>query len=153
MAVMANWDNNTHNRWKCWQLLLQIEAKQLPLSIDVTVFIKAYLVYIKIKKNFFLCFFMYNTYVSHNFIKWSNTLKQFVGKFPTNCLSVFDHFVGLALKGLSFWQDLFLYSVTSQLNLCFDKDILIFVHNYPMSWKCFKNIQMCFHIVFSNILR
>ena len=32
--------------------------------------------------------------------KWSNTLKQFVGNLPTNCLSVFDHFVGLALKGL-----------------------------------------------------
>ena len=32
--------------------------------------------------------------------KWSNTFKQFVGKLPTNCLSVFDHFVGLALKGL-----------------------------------------------------
>ena len=31
--------------------------------------------------------------------KWSNTLKQFVG-MPTNCLSVFDHFVGLALEGL-----------------------------------------------------
>ena len=30
----------------------------------------------------------------------SNTLKQFAGKLPTN-LSVFDHFVGLALKGLS----------------------------------------------------
>ena len=27
--------------------------------------------------------------------QWSNTLKQFVGKLPTNCLSVFDHFVGL----------------------------------------------------------
>ena len=35
-----------------------------------------------------------------NFTKWSNTLEQFVGKLPTNCLSVFDHFVGLALKGL-----------------------------------------------------
>ena len=32
--------------------------------------------------------------------KWSNTPKQFVGKLPTNCLSMFDHFVGLALKGL-----------------------------------------------------
>ena len=38
--------------------------------------------------------------LSANFTKWSNTLKQFVGKLPTNCLSVFDHFVGLALKGL-----------------------------------------------------
>ena len=38
--------------------------------------------------------------LSAKFIKWSNTLKQFVGKLPTNCLSVFDHFSGLALKGL-----------------------------------------------------
>ena len=38
--------------------------------------------------------------LSAKFIKWSNTLKQFVGKLPTNCLSVSDHFVGLALKGL-----------------------------------------------------
>ena len=39
--------------------------------------------------------------LSANFTKWLNTLKQFVGNLPTNCLSVFDHFVGLALKGLS----------------------------------------------------
>ena len=32
--------------------------------------------------------------------KWPNTLKQFAGKLPTNCLSVFGHFVNLALKGL-----------------------------------------------------
>ena len=30
---------------------------------------------------------------------WSNTLKKFVGNLPTNCSSVFDHFVKLALKG------------------------------------------------------
>ena len=34
--------------------------------------------------------------------KCSNTLKQFVGSLPTNFLSVFDHFVGLALKGLNY---------------------------------------------------
>ena len=39
--------------------------------------------------------------LSANFTKWSNTVKQPVGKLPTNCLSVFDHFLGLALKGLS----------------------------------------------------
>ena len=33
--------------------------------------------------------------LSANFAKWSNTLKEFVGK-----LRVFDHFVGLALKGV-----------------------------------------------------
>ena len=32
--------------------------------------------------------------------KWSNTIKQLVGKLPTNCLSVFDHSVGLVPKGL-----------------------------------------------------
>ena len=38
--------------------------------------------------------------LSANFTNWSNTVKQFVGKLPANCLSVFDHFVGLVLKGL-----------------------------------------------------
>ena len=32
----------------------------------------------------------------------TNTLKYLVGNLPTNCFSVFDHFVGLALKGLRF---------------------------------------------------
>ena len=45
--------------------------------------------------------FMFLNLLRVNQTKWSNTLKQFVGKLPTNCLSVFDHFVGLALKGLS----------------------------------------------------
>ena len=36
-----------------------------------------------------------------NFTKWSNTLKQFFGNLPTYCLSVFDHFVKMALKGLT----------------------------------------------------
>ena len=39
--------------------------------------------------------------LSAKLIKWPNTLKQFVGNLPTNCLSVFGHFVGLALKGLN----------------------------------------------------
>ena len=43
--------------------------------------------------------------LSANFRKWSNTLKQFVGIFPTNSLSVFDYFVGLALKGLRLASD------------------------------------------------
>ena len=32
--------------------------------------------------------------------KWSNILKQIVDNLPTICLSVFDHFMNLALKGL-----------------------------------------------------
>ena len=38
--------------------------------------------------------------LSANITKWSNALKQFVGKLLTNCLSVFVHFVGLVLKAL-----------------------------------------------------
>ena len=38
--------------------------------------------------------------LSASLTKWSNTLKQFAGKLPTNCLSVFNHFVGLGLKEL-----------------------------------------------------
>ena len=41
----------------------------------------------------------FNT-LSANPTKWSNTVKQFLGNLPTNCLSVFDHFMNLALKGL-----------------------------------------------------
>ena len=40
--------------------------------------------------------------LSANFTKWSNTVKEFVRKLPTNCLSVFDHFVGLAIQEFSF---------------------------------------------------
>ena len=40
----------------------------------------------------------YFNLLSANPTKWSNTPKQFVGN--TNKLSVFNHFVGLALKGV-----------------------------------------------------
>ena len=38
--------------------------------------------------------------LSANLTKRSNTLKQVVGNLLTNCLSVLDHFVKLALEGL-----------------------------------------------------
>ena len=42
--------------------------------------------------------------LSANFTKWSDTLKQFLANLPTNCLSVFNHFVELALKELRLCQ-------------------------------------------------
>ena len=61
----------------------------------------------QIVRNFLFNPFMHNIEKWPNFsslstkpTQWSNTLKQFVGSLPTNCLSVFDHFVGLALKGI-----------------------------------------------------
>ena len=46
------------------------------------------------KKNRFFVFKL----LSANLTKWSNTLKQFLDKQPANCLSLFDLFIGLALK-------------------------------------------------------
>ena len=43
------------------------------------------------------------SFINHlraNPTKWSNALKQLVSKLPMNCLSVFDHFVGLTLNEL-----------------------------------------------------
>ena len=40
--------------------------------------------------------------LSANPLKWSNTLKQFVGNLPKNFLNVFDHFEWLAFKGLCY---------------------------------------------------
>ena len=40
--------------------------------------------------------------LSANPTKWPKKPKHFVGNLPTNCLSVFDRFVKLALKGLSY---------------------------------------------------
>ena len=42
------------------------------------------------------------TPLNASFTKWSNTLKQYFGNFPTNCLNVFDHFVGLVATRLRF---------------------------------------------------
>ena len=39
--------------------------------------------------------------LSANPTKCLNTLKQIVSRFLTNCLSAFDHFVGLVPKGLN----------------------------------------------------
>ena len=52
---------------------------------------------------FLFCYNIYNCLIkrlSADPTNWSNTLKQFIGNLPTNCLSVFDHFVGPALNGL-----------------------------------------------------
>ena len=55
-----------------------------------------------------ICYIMHFFFnpLSANPTKWSNTLKQFVSILPTNCLSEFDHFVGLALKVLNVGEQL-----------------------------------------------
>ena len=58
--------------------------------------------YIDVSKPIHFCSYLfYLKPSSANPTKWSNTLKHFVGNLPANCLNAFDHFVGLALKGLN----------------------------------------------------
>ena len=58
-----------------------------------------------------------NIPLSANPTKWSNTLKQFVGNLPTNCLSLFNHFVGLGLKGTVKWKTKWRWSNLSGLTI------------------------------------
>ena len=67
--------------------------------------------------------------LSANPTKWSNTLQQFVVKLPTNCLSVFDHFVNLALKGLKFIWDFVRFSVMHFMTLFREKIFSVTVVN------------------------
>ena len=70
--------------------------------------------------------------LSVNIKKWSHTLKQFVGKLPTNCLSVFVHFVGLALKGLN---ESYFFKVTEetyrQMRIFLLNGLFLNSGNYP----------------------
>ena len=56
-----------------------------------------------------------NNPLSASPIKWSNTLKQFVDKLSTNCFSVFNHFVGLTLKGVSIITVVFIYLIFEEV--------------------------------------
>ena len=91
-----------------------------------------------------ICFFIP---LSANPTNWSNTLKQFVSKLPTNCLNVFDHFVILVLKGLSFtmklycrnniWENLFIIYATRVIG--------------SLSLKNLKYFEV--YLIFFNFLR
>ena len=54
--------------------------------------------------------------LSAKLIKWSNILKQIVGILPTICLSLFDHFSRLVLKGLTV-VDSFLFGLNNKIKL------------------------------------
>ena len=75
--------------------------------------------------------------LSANPTKWSYTLKQFVGNLPANCLSVFDHFVGLALKGLIFVNQ----SFTGVLQKRCSKNIRTFCRKTPVLEYLFNKVE------------
>ena len=75
--------------------------------------------------------------LSAKFIKWSNTLKQFVGNLPTNCLSVFYHFMNLALKGLILH---YTKRVISEVSI-FSRDHMIFQNKWERPWYSCQKIS------------
>ena len=87
--------------------------------------------------------------LSANPTKWSDTLKQFVGKLPTNCLSVFDHFVGLALKGLS--VQLPFKNLSAKLHFCCDVFSLLELYlNYHLKTSVLI-LSMALHFLYGII--
>ena len=78
--------------------------------------------------------------LSAKLTKWANTLKQFVGNLPMNCVSVFGHFVRLALKGLSL--DIFQIQATMSDELITIYGVLGVkksrkIHSYIIMWVIF----------------
>ena len=62
--------------------------------------------------------------ISANHTKWSNTVKQLL----TNCLSVFDHFVRLVLKGLTIFAKSSIIYVWQGLYTMFDTLLFYGLH-------------------------
>ena len=90
--------------------LLNIFAKCFPLMLDWTIMSSRKTppyrsIVLSISSTMYIIAPQLN-HLSTNPKKWSNTLKQFVDNLPTNCLSVFDHFVKLAFKGLNKFENL-----------------------------------------------
>ena len=90
-------------------MMLIIMIKKITLATVIITIVN--IIITKIIKKFLGAFkqIVFNP-LSVNPTKWWNTLKQFVGNFPRNCLSVFDHFVILALKELTQIKLLFFMS-------------------------------------------
>ena len=59
--------------------------------------------------------------------KWSSTLKQFAGKLLTNCLNMFDHFVGLIFFSIK--QN---HQIHGKANFYFlkDKIVILITHKF-----------------------
>ena len=91
--------------------------------------------------------------LSANTTKWSNTLKQCVGNVATNCLSVFDHFAGLVLRGL---KDAFINSNATDdafhlQNL--KKALLQLTPRLIVKYKYFKTLYKTFKILKDSFLK
>ena len=78
------------------------------------------------KPSSLICHWKLNSITSHDFLKvklltlfsanptkWPNTFKQFDCNLATNCMSMFDHFVGLTLEGLTAYNIMHKFDIIS----------------------------------------
>ena len=91
--------------------------------------------------------------LSANSTKWSNTLKQFVEILPTNFLSVFDHFVGLALKGLRVKKTLVRLSVLILSKLYASKCFCLIPKPFPTNVFMLYPLKTPENQIFSGTFR
>ena len=92
---------------------------RLPFRIISEIFELLYKgTYVKFETSLLFHSFWHINPLNANPTKWSNTLNQFVGNLPTNCLRMFDHFVNLAFKGLisSLQQNLKIRKCSREVN-------------------------------------
>ena len=102
--------------------------------------------------------------LSTNPTKWLNTLEQFVGKLPTNCLSVFDHFAfcGMALKWFVAKLETVLVLIWLTITLVFEsKGQKLALHilnglmllNIPQGSMCGLYMLIFLSMIFSYLLK
>ena len=80
--------------------------------------------------------------ISANPTKWSSALKRFVGKFPTNCLSVFDHFDRFGLVRKVFTQNI------AKLRLNFQRKTCFLPFKVPDNWQSVLFFWFCSGFLF-----
>ena len=82
---------------------------------------------------FIFCSFYLFRHQPHKMVKHTQTICWLL---PTDCLSVFDHFVGLAFKRLN--VIIFVYNGLKQSLILFEKNEFIALYRY--SWKQVKQL-------------
>ena len=88
---------------------------------------------------------------SANPIKWSNTLKQFVGKLPMNSLSVWP-FYGVGAQRINMPLETILkYIFWLSTKACFPLTSLLFVVLHEIYWLLLKSISLKLHQTFKLI--
>ena len=107
---ISSWDSNSSPPLEYYiSIISACRAQQLKSSKSyIFLFIRVLPVLLILKLNSLCWFFQMSILYVPSMINplnsnptvLSNTLKQLVDNLPTNCLSVFDHFVGLAFRGL-----------------------------------------------------